>query len=135
MWSPDELHELGRLTRLFTSRCGARGWDVGQTERGDPQLYVLGPEPEQPCLASVSRLGPLYVLEDGGGRVCGEYESLRDLVRHADRSIAKPLRLPLTTRIVLALCAIRTTLEEKLTFVEESAELLARVSPQLSTLV
>ena len=40
----------------------ASGWELGETERGDPQLYLLGPAPEHDCILSISRLGRLYIL-------------------------------------------------------------------------
>ena len=44
------------------------GWDVGVTEIGDPQFYLLGPPPHEECILCISRLGRVYVLEDGAGQ-------------------------------------------------------------------
>ena len=48
-WRLDELVELDRLMRLLAGRTGARSWETGVTERGEPQFYVIGPDPEQPA--------------------------------------------------------------------------------------
>ena len=37
----------------------------GTTEHGDPQVYLIGPPPDYDCILSISRLGRLYVIEDG----------------------------------------------------------------------
>lgn len=125
-WRPDELVELQRLLRLLTCRAGARSSENGSTERGDPQLYVLGAGPEQRCLACVSRLGSVYVLEDGAGTVLAETRSLRELAKSVEETIPRARRVPLTARAFLAACAGRAFLDEKMAAVEESFELLAR---------
>ena len=74
--------QSGELTKL-TNACAASipsgdvsGWEVGTTEYGDPQLYLLGPAPDHDCILSISRLGRLYVLEDGKGQVLFENDNL-----------------------------------------------------------
>ena len=42
-WRDDELRAL--VAGFDASQ--ARSWDVGATERGDPQFYVLGPAPDR----------------------------------------------------------------------------------------
>jgi len=125
-WRLDELVELDRLMRLLAGRTGARSWETGVTERGEPQFYVIGPD--QRCVACVSRLGAVYVLEDGSGRVLAEDRCLRGLVKGASRAIPRPRRIPLAARAFLALCAGRAFVEEKMVAFEESLELLARVA-------
>ena len=125
-WRLDELVELDRLMRLLAGRTGARSWETGVTERGEPQVYVIGPD--QRCVACVSRLGAVYVLEDGSGRVLAEDRCLRELVKGASRVIPRPRRIPLAARTFLALCAGRAFVEEKMVAFEESLELLARVA-------
>jgi hypothetical protein len=131
-WRLEELLELSRLMRLLSGRAGAQSWETGATERGEPQFYALGPRPEQACVACVSRVGATYVLEDGAGRVLAEDRSLTALVRSAGRSIPRPRRLPLTARVLIAACAGRALVEEKMAFLEESTEILARIAPQLA---
>ena len=127
-WRLDELVELDRLMRLLAGRTGARSWETGVTERGEPQFYVIGPDPEQRCVTCVSRLGAVYVLEDGSGRVLAEDRCLRELVKGASRAIPRPRRIPLAARAFLALCAGRAFVEEKMVAFDESLELLARVA-------
>ena len=43
-WRLDELVELDRLMRLLAGRTGARSWETGVTERGEPQFDVIGPQ-------------------------------------------------------------------------------------------
>jgi hypothetical protein len=61
---------------------GARRWDVGITEIGDPQFYLLGP-PHDECILCISRLGRMYVLEDGHGQLLFEHNSLLVLAEQA----------------------------------------------------
>lgn len=133
-WSLAELVELSRLVRLLGRRRGAQGWEIGATERGDPQFYVLGPAPEQACVASVSRIGSTYVLEDGAGRILREERSIGDLVEGATAAFPAARRLPLTARALVALCAGRAFVDEKMVAIEESLEILARVAPQIAVL-
>ncbi len=125
-WRLDELVELDRLMRLLAGRTGVRSWETGVTERGEPQFYVIGPD--QRCVTCVSRLGAVYVLEDGSGRVLAEDRCLRELVKGASRAIPRPRRIPLAARALLALCAGRAFVEEKIVAFEESLELLAHVA-------
>jgi hypothetical protein len=121
-WRDDELRAL--VAGFDASQ--ARSWDVGATERGDPQFYVLGPAPDHDCLFCVSRLAHGYVLEDGAGRILGEAPALHLLAEEARRAIA---------RATLLLCAIRLVIEEKLEPVlEETQEFLTRVAPQIAAL-
>jgi hypothetical protein len=134
-WRLEELLELSRLMRLLSGRVGAQSWETGATERGDPQFYALGPQPEQACVACVSRVGSMYVLEDGAGRVLAEDRLLPDLVRSAGRSIPRPRRVPLAARVLLATCTARAMVEEKMAFFEESAEILTRIAPPLAAFI
>ena len=54
---------------------------MGMTEVGDPQFYLLGRPPHDECILCISRLGRLYVLEDGHGQVLFEHNSLLVLAR------------------------------------------------------
>ena len=86
---------------------------------------MLGAEPEQRCVASVSRLDRFYILEDGEGRVLAERASLADLVNEAGSLFRVRRGLPFTARVALVLCAARSLLNDKLAPLEESFELLA----------
>ena len=86
--------QSGELTKL-TNACmtvpnsDASGWEVGTTEQGDPQLYLLGPAPEHECILSISRLGRLYVLEDGKGQVLFENDNIMVLVEQTCIALRK----------------------------------------------
>jgi hypothetical protein len=129
-WRDDELRAL--VAAFDASQ--ARSWDVGATERGDPQFYLLGPAPDHDCLFCVSRLAHGYVLEDGAGRILGEAPALHLLAEEARRAIARAGR-SFVARATLLLCAIRLTIEEKLEpVIEEAQELLTRLAPQIAAL-
>ena len=74
--------QLAELQQFLAGSSGAiaagqaSGWDVGVTERGDPQVFLVGPPPDYDCILSISRLGRLYVIEDGAGRVLFEHAAL-----------------------------------------------------------
>ena len=34
----------------------ASGWEVGVTENGDPQVYLIGPPPDHDCILCISRV-------------------------------------------------------------------------------
>jgi hypothetical protein len=76
--------ELHHLCESLCTRGLAIDWEHGETECGDPQLYLVGSDPEVPCVASVSRLlrdsRDLYVIENGGGSVITEGPCLRRAV-------------------------------------------------------
>jgi hypothetical protein len=130
-WRPDEWHELVALFRPDTAGAGVT-WDVGATERGDPQFYLLGPAPDHECVLCVSRLAQGYVLEDGSGRILGEAPSLDRFAEQAARAAMRGGR-SLVARMTLLLCAIRLTIEEKVEpLFEESQELLIRFAPQIA---
>ena len=127
VWRTDELRQL-------VSLFGTSNWDVGATEQGEPQFYVLGPAPDHDCLLCVSRLANSYVLEDGAGRILGEAPALHQFTGHAVSAATRAGR-SFIARATLLLCAIRLAIEEKLEPVfEETQELLARFAPQLMAL-
>ena len=75
-WQGSELSKLTNACAGSISAGDVSGWEVGTTEYGDPQLYLLGPAPDHDCILSISRLGRLYVLEDGRGQVLFENDNL-----------------------------------------------------------
>ena len=132
-WRPDEWQALVALFRPDAKSAGI-AWDVGSTERGDPQFYLLGPGPDHECVLCVSRLAQGYVLEDGNGRLIGEAPSLDQFAEQAARAAVRGGR-SFIARVTLLLCTIRLTIEEKLEpMFEESQELLVRFAPQIAAL-
>ncbi len=112
----------------------ASGWEMGRTDSGDPQIYLLGPPPDYDCILCISRLGPLYVVEDGSGRVLFEHndplllaEQTTELLRRGKAAIA--------ARIAVAWCALREAIEEKTeAMLAEPLELLTHLAPQMAAL-
>jgi hypothetical protein len=128
--------ELGQLVGALSPAPsgGARGWDVGTTETGDPQFYLLGAPPDHECILCISRLGRIYVLEDGCGQVLYEDNNLTVLAERA-KALLRKKRSQMIARIAVAWCALREAFEEKLEpIMGESEELLAHVVPQLAAL-
>jgi hypothetical protein len=132
--------QAAELQRLITACAGCvpsgagSGWEFGQTERGDPQLYLIGPEPEHECILTISRLGTLYVLEDGNGRVLLEHGSLMLLTDQA-RAALRRRKEAIAARIVVTWCAAREFFEEKVEPVlAEPMEVITHFAPQLAAL-
>jgi hypothetical protein len=132
-WRSCELDKM-RATFAAELACGeASGWHVAATEVGDPQFYLLGP-PDESCILSISRLGRLYILEDGAGHVVFEHVSLERLAKKA-KSFLKETKAGLIAGLVTAWGTIRQQFEEKIEPVlAESEELLLHVAPQLAAL-
>lgn len=135
IWSPAELNHVAANLALSIENGDAEGWEVGATEAGDPQLYLLGPAPDHDCILCVSRLGSLYVLEDGAGRLVSEHNSLLALADAVKRAVhSRQARL--VTRLALFCCALRETFQERYeTVIGEGEELLVHLAPQLAAIV
>jgi hypothetical protein len=133
-WRSAELEKLVQTFNAAVDEGNAAGWEVGMTELGDPQLYLLGPGPEYDCILCVSRVGQQYVLEDGHGQILGEHNSLRTIGERAWAAVCGRKR-SFAARITLVACAIGETFEEKLeALLEGPAELLTHLGPQLAAL-
>src|SRR4029077_18678159 len=81
-WRTGELNTIVERLAAESSRGGAWRWDVGITDIGDPQFYLLG-QPHDECILCISRLGGLYVLEDCSGQLLFEHNSLLALAEQA----------------------------------------------------
>lgn len=131
-WRASELRHLLTACAAHVVSGVASGWAFGETERGDPQLYLLGPDPAHDCLLSISRLDDLYVLEDGEGRIIFEHTdlvSLGEQVVAALRSVKQAIWAP----VALGWGALRAFYEEEIEpALAESVEVLAHVAPGLA---
>jgi hypothetical protein len=116
--------------------CGdISGWAIGSTEAGDPQLYLLGPAPDHECVLCISRLGRLYVLEDGQGHVVFEHDAMSILAEQV-RGTLRRQKSAIAARAVAAWLAVKETFEERVEpMLAEPAEVLAHVAPQLAALI
>lgn len=132
--------QSSELTRL-TNACAAAipsgeisGWEVGQTECGDPQLYLLGPAPEHDCILSVSRLGRLYVLEDGKGQVLFENDDILMLAEQTCSALRRR-KAELIARLTVCWCAVREFFEEKVEpLMAEPMEVISHFAPHFAAL-
>lgn len=133
-WQSAELHRLVEACAAYFPSGLAGGWEVGETERGDPQFYLLGPAPEHDCILSISRLGRLYVLEDGYGRVLFEHDNLVPLAEQAAAALRRK-KQAILAQIAVTWCAMREFYEEKIEpAMAEPVELLTHFAPQLAAL-
>ena len=133
-WSDRELGEIHGALESFFESGEASDAEVGATESGDPQFYLVGPPPNYDCLLCITRLGQTYVLEDGNGRIVLERNALTALAEQAANALRRG-RAGLVARIALMCVAIRHAFEEKVEPVLiEGEELLVHVAPQLTAL-
>jgi len=133
-WRPAELQQFLAVSGRAIAAGEASGWEVGSTDQGDPQVYLIGPPPDYDCILSISRLGRIYVIEDGAGRVLFENDNPMLLAEQAATALQRR-KSALVARIAVAWCALREAFEEKTEAVmAEPMELLAHVAPQLAAL-
>jgi len=133
-WQSSELEQIRATFAPELATGEASGWQAGSTETADPQFYLLGPAPEEDCVLCVSRLGRLYVLEDGAGHVLFEHTKLDRLVQEA-RAFLTQRKARLIARATLLWVTAREIFEEKLEpFLAEGEEFLLHVAPQLAAI-
>lgn len=133
-WRNSELDHLIETFGADVDRGQRDGWAVGTTEMGDPQFYLIGPPPDHDCLLCVSRLGKLYVLEDGAGHVMFENVDFELLLRQA-KALFKAGKARLLAQIVTTWGALRQAFEEKIEpLLTEGEEMLTHVAPQLAAI-
>jgi hypothetical protein len=133
-WQSAELQRLMSACAVYLPTGRASGWEYGETECGDPQLYLLGPAPDYDCILSISRLGHLYILEDGNGRVMFEHSNLVLLAEQAATALRKK-KQAILAQIAIAWCAMREFYEEKIEpAMAEPIELVSHFAPQLAAL-
>ena len=110
-WSQQELQQLMALGLATGATTQTSGWASGTTEEGDPQFYLLGPEPEEDCILCVTRVRGEYLLEDGSGGLLAQGRQLDAVLRKAERALTRRPVACLFVRAFLGLCAIRAVLE------------------------
>jgi hypothetical protein len=134
-WPAGELSELvGKFSaELASGKAG--GWDTGATEMGDPQFYLVGQTPHEDCILCVSRLGRVYVLEDGAGRILFEDVKFERIAEQA-KAYLKRSKSSLVAQIAVVYAVARQTFEEKVEpLMAEGEEFLLHFAPQLAALV
>jgi hypothetical protein len=133
-WQSAELQQVMAVSAGAMKAGEASGWDVGMTEQGDPQIYLLGPPPDYDCILCISRLGGRYVIEDGSGRVLFEHDNPMLLAEQATAALRRR-KAAIVARIAVAWCALREAVEEKTeVLMAEPMELLTHFGPQLAAL-
>jgi hypothetical protein len=133
-WRSEELHRVASACAGAIAKGEASGWEIGATENGDPQVYVLGPPADYDCILCISRLGRHYVIEDGNGRVVFEHGNLMLLAEQAT-AVLRRRKAALVARIAVAWCAVREAIEEKTeAMMAEPIEVLSHMAPQLAAL-
>ena len=133
-WQSVELQQFLAVSANAIAAGEASGWEIGVTECNDPQVYLVGPPPDYDCILSISRLGRLYVIEDGHGCVLFEHDNPMLLAEQATAALRRR-KASLVARIAVAWCALREAVEEKTeVMMAEPIELLTHVAPQLAAL-
>ena len=133
-WQSCEMDNMRATFAAEFAGGEASGWHVAATEAGDPQFYLLGPAPAETCILSVSRLGRLYILEDGAGHVLFEHVSLERLIQQA-KEFLRETKAGFFAGVAFVWGTIRHTLEERVEpLLAESEEILFHVAPQLAAL-
>jgi hypothetical protein len=133
-WQSNELQQFIAISAKAIAAGEATGWEVGATECGDQQVFLIGPPPYHECILSISRIGRTYVIEDGYGRVLFEHDNPAKLAEQANSALRRR-RSALVARIAVAWCALREAFEEKSeAMMAEPMELLAHLAPQLAAL-
>ena len=133
-WQNSELTRLTNACAGSVSMGDVSGWEIGTTEYGDPQLYLLGPAPEHECILSISRLGRLYVLEDGKGQVMFENDSLVTLAEETCSALRRK-KAEFVARLTVCWCAVREFFEEKVEpMLAEPIEVITHFAPHFAAL-
>jgi hypothetical protein len=134
-WRPIELAKIVDAISPDVVARRIDGWDVGTTEAGDPQFYVLTALPENDCVLCLSRIGGTYVLEDGHGHVLCERDDLGPVIEAAKKHLRRS-PLGLVARVTVLWLVFRQSIEEKVDAVMvETEELLIHVAPQIASFV
>jgi len=133
-WQFAEVQKLLSGSATALTRGEASGWDVGKTDAGDPQLYLLGPAPDYDCILCVSRLGALYVLEDGSGKILFEHRDLARLTQQLRTALSRR-KMMIAAKAMLVWATLRQSIEEKIEpMLAEPMELATHLAPQLAAL-
>jgi len=134
-WRTPELQQFIAVSACSIADGEATGWEVGETEQGDPQVYLIGPGPAYECILCISRVGGRYVIEDGRGRVLLEHDSPMLLAEQAIAALRRRKAI-VVAQISLAWYAFREMFEERTdALTEESMDVLVVLAPQLAAFV
>lgn len=133
-WRAQELAAIVAALTPALARGQASGWEVGATDRGDPQFYLLGPAPREACEICISRIGRIYVLEDGEGRLLLDTGDLSALAERAAAAL-RGGRAQIAARLMLAWCLAKQFFHDRVEpMLAEGEEMLEHFAPQLASL-
>jgi hypothetical protein len=133
-WHNEEFQQIVAACSSAVAVGEASAWEVGMTEHGDPQVYLIGPPPNHDCILCISRVGRHYVIEDGQGRVLFEHDSPMLFAEQAIAALRRRKAI-LLAKVAVAWHAFRETFEEKAeALTAEPMEVLAHIAPQLAAL-
>jgi hypothetical protein len=133
-WQSAELQQFVAVSANAIAAGEASGWEIGETEQGDPQVFLVGPAPDYDCILCISRLGRVYVIEDGNGRVLLEHDNPLLLADQATAALRRR-KASIVARVAVAWAALREAFEEKTeAMMAEPVELLTHIAPQLVAL-
>jgi hypothetical protein len=133
-WQFSEVQNLLSDCAASLKTGDASSWEIGKTEAGDPQLYLLGPAPDYDCILCVSRLNGLYVLEDGNGQILFEHRNLESLGQQVRAAISRN-KMMITAKAAIIWATLRQTIEEKIEpILAEPIEFATHIAPQLAAL-
>ena len=112
-WQAIELQQFVSMSSDAIAMGEASTWYVGVTERNDPQFFLIGPPPEHDCILTISRLGRLYVIEDGAGHVLFESNNPTLLAEQAVAALRRR-KMAIVARVAVAWGALREFCERVL---------------------
>lgn len=134
-WRRQELQQIVAALGPVLRADPSRAWEVGSTEAGDPQFYLLGSQPDDTCDVCISRVGSVYVLEDGAGRVLFDGANLAALGEKAVAFLRQD-RGQIIASLMLAWFGIRHFVHDKVeALMAEGEDVLIHVAPQLAAFV
>lgn len=135
VWRSGELETIRRAFAADLANGQASSWHVGVTEVGDPQFYLLEGPPGENCVLAISRLGRLYVLEDGAGHVIFEHVDLERLTERA-KQFLRGAKSGFIASFVVFWGAARNFFQERVEpLLAESEELILHFAPQVAPFV
>jgi hypothetical protein len=131
-WNQSEIKTMGAVFAPALAHGNASRWVIGETEQGDPQVYLLGPAPDEDCVLCISRIGGRYIVEDGTGGLLSERGSLLLLAEQL-RVFLCGRPVAFVARVGLLWFAGRKAAEEKIEpMLAESMDMLIQIAPLAS---
>ena len=133
-WQTAELAKLDQRMHGCRSRGHHRLGNRHDRDRRSAALHAGARARITTAYSSVTRLGRVYVLEDGKGQVLFEDGNLTLLAEQSLRCLAAK-KAEIVARLTVCWCAVRDFFEEKVEPVlAEPVEFVTHFAPQLAAL-